>query len=854
MAQNKPNVTVDELLKENIITQTDLNEYKQSWSFSDSAKWLARAYYLSKWTPTPTPAPVANVPAPVDWVIPIPTPMPETTSWTPGIVNASAPTPWVTTPTWEWMTDLTWTALEWQRATLTSQLNDLPWYVKTTTEEVKKDNEQYIKDLEQGKKDKEKELKEANKRIEEFTKNEEERAKKIMDEQNLKLKEERDMSVRDLEASKAQQKLVDEQNIKNQEIANNVAEQQTAWAFAKLGLSFSSWAIVQAQQVAQNWAYAIANLQSSVVKNQTSIEKDIATLKSDYADLINENINKYWDLVAWYKEKAIERINTMAMNKITSSEDILKEKKRIADDFRKTVMQLEKDMKADQRELASFAVENAEKIRLNSERIKSDEVKKFDWLLSSWQISRLSPNEITAMEDKLGLARWEISWKVNTHISQSIRTELDNIAWKEYYPNNMNDLVNKVQEEMRAWRDYQTALNTIIAREKTTNPEIKKAIDTKNASANAEIELKQYEAETKRMDVLNTIRKTDFEQWIKTNEYIQEFWDTSIWWFNVWDIANYSTDKRWTTNLQCWELVNDYVWKLTWNKWWMWDTYQSKINYIKQVWISNTPVAWWLFVLNTWDNVWHTWIIQEVNNDWTVTVLEANAKWGTAWWPPVINKYSINWMTFSQPIEKNLEWMPMSDLRNIARNTEVANIDKFTASPEWRAQLIDAINTKQNEKNKKNIIANKEEIANNYPDFNDVKRDILESDPNIKDNINRLKTQASWIKSLPDRAFDAIFNWNNIKPWNNAFQSKQSMDTKTIWLKWEQKRDLESIKSTISAIEEALLLPKDRWNDEVLKSVRKKYISPILKEAGIKYDEEDWRFYINWIKNIYLND
>ena len=544
----------------------------------------------------------------------------------------------------------------------------------------------------------------------------------------------------------------------------------------------------------------------------------------------------------------------MAMNKITSSEDILKEKKRIADDFRKTVMQLEKDMKADQRELASFAVENAEKIRLNSERIKSDEVKKFDWLLSSWQISRLSPDEITAMEDKLGLARWEISWKVNTHISQSIRTELDNIAWKEYYPNNMNDLVNKVQEEMRTWRDYQTALNTIIAREKTTNPEIKKAIDTKNASVNAEIELKQYEAETKRMDVLNTIRKTDFEQWIKTNEYIQEFWDTSIWWFNVWDIANYSTGKRWTTNLQCWELVNDYVWKLTWNKWWMWDTYQSKINYIKQVWISNTPVAWWLFVLNTWDNVWHTWIIQEVNNDWTVTVLEANAKWGTAWWPPVINKYSINWMTFSQPIEKNLEWMSMSDLRNIARNTEVANIDKFTASSEWRAQLIDAINTKQNEKNNKNIIANKEEIANNYPDFNDVKRDILESDPNIKDNINRLKTQASWIKSLPDRAFDAIFNWNNIKPWNNAFKSKQSMDTKTIWLKWEQKRDLESIKSTISAIEEALLLPKDRWNDKVLKSVRKKYISPILKEAGIKYDEEDWRFYINWIKNIYLND
>lgn len=40
------------------------------------------------------------------------------------------------------------------------------------------------------------------------------------------------------------------------------------------------------------------------------------------------------------------------------------------------------------------------------------------------------------------------------------------------------------------------------------------------------------------------------------------------------------------------------------------------------------------------NTVWHTWIIQTVNQDWSITVLEANREWKTTWWPLVENTYS----------------------------------------------------------------------------------------------------------------------------------------------------------------------------------------------------------------------
>lgn len=87
------------------------------------------------------------------------------------------------------------------------------------------------------------------------------------------------------------------------------------------------------------------------------------------------------------------------------------------------------------------------------------------------------------------------------------------------------------------------------------------------------------------------------------------------------NIALASTRKSW----QCWAFVNDYCQKLgVWRI--MWDSYASKEKHIN----SKIPQPWSVAVWNPggWiAKYWHTWIVKAVNNDWTVTIIDANWKW-----------------------------------------------------------------------------------------------------------------------------------------------------------------------------------------------------------------------------------
>lgn len=87
------------------------------------------------------------------------------------------------------------------------------------------------------------------------------------------------------------------------------------------------------------------------------------------------------------------------------------------------------------------------------------------------------------------------------------------------------------------------------------------------------------------------------------------------------NIALASTRKSW----QCWAFVNDYCQKLgIWRI--MWDSYASKEKHIN----SKIPQPWSVAVWNPgwWiKQYWHTWIVKAVNNDWTVTIIDANWKW-----------------------------------------------------------------------------------------------------------------------------------------------------------------------------------------------------------------------------------
>lgn len=133
-------------------------------------------------------------------------------------------------------------------------------------------------------------------------------------------------------------------------------------------------------------------------------------------------------------------------------------------------------------------------------------------------------------------------------------------------------------------------------------------------------------------------------------------------------VVDFSQNKRGKQNLQCWELVNDYLFKATWkdpswaNR--LWNTFTSKVKAIESIWRANWPVEWWVFAFKTGNkdkngnDIWHTGIVQSVNPDWSINVLEANAEWSKNWSAPVTRVYKdVSKMVFSnQPINPKSQY------------------------------------------------------------------------------------------------------------------------------------------------------------------------------------------------------
>lgn len=114
---------------------------------------------------------------------------------------------------------------------------------------------------------------------------------------------------------------------------------------------------------------------------------------------------------------------------------------------------------------------------------------------------------------------------------------------------------------------------------------------------------------------------------------------------NPQSIVDYSTLKRWTEQLQCGQLVNDYVEQITGHTsgspTWMWNLFSDKVNAINKIGSSSSPVVWWVFAMPTSTKYGHTGIVQSVDWD-TFTVLEANASGNVNWEAPKLSTYKVN--------------------------------------------------------------------------------------------------------------------------------------------------------------------------------------------------------------------
>lgn len=242
-----------------------------------------------------------------------------------------------------------------------------------------------------------------------------------------------------------------------------------------------------------------------------------------------------------------------------------------------------------------------------------------------------------------------------------------------------------------------------------------------------------------------------------------KMWEDKIYDPNSWKwiIAPW-TSTSWLTNLsniawkniQCGKAVNTYIQDVTWSYGQLWDTLDSKLKALESIWVSDWPVQWWIFVSNPLNNtVWHTWIVQSVNADWSITVLEANAEWKNSWWPLVERTYSADQvanMQFSQ-----------------APTTSVAQDLDTKIIQIWKIAYWKTISDKEWERITK--------IVNKYPNATNYEIALAVKWFDIKDK-NDTNTAISYLNIFnrlpdnikPDWFEQALSNYINKKDWKWA--------------------------------------------------------------------------------------
>lgn len=439
-----------------------------------------------------------------------------------------------------------------------------------------------------------------------------------------------------------------------------------------------------------------------------------------------ENIKKDW-------ETTINRLKILSQQVANASE---KDMARLKEDYDKAVVEAKKGFDTQLEELKKnsiLALSEAQatygmwsdKLFKTLEKINAEYGLKSNQAVSAYLTNLKSMND---------LANQNISL---VEKANQIEEAKINKRYTEYLANNWAVL-------------WQTSLNTIADEVKNGTISIQKAQDLK------QIMLSSIQSTLNKIAPLTTQELKTIEtllgQWFTPAQVVAELMsldkfqkaeeDNKFWFTNVWDWVIAVTDPKtwkvrfesqsptWETetltwlnkiansNIQCWKAVNTYIQDITWNYGKMWDTLDSKIQAIESIWTSDIPVKWWVFVSNPLNNtVWHTWIVQSVNSDWSITVLEANKEWKSTWWPLVENTYSaekVKNMIFSQGLQKKQQaWWEYTTSQKAIMDTYLKNpaskqnitalknawltsddIESYTSNIGWywtQEQIFDAI-------------------------------------------------------------------------------------------------------------------------------------------------------------------
>lgn len=285
-----------------------------------------------------------------------------------------------------------------------------------------------------------------------------------------------------MNAANELEKWKNEQAIIEAKKNQDVAQQQAAMAFNKLGLWFWTGIINTVQQIATEWATAIAWLKLKANANEAESRRATSKLEFDFAKDINATIDKYTDIQMKIKDNAISRINSTTENLLLSEETKRKEKNAIIDKYKSEIRKTEDEMYVEFERNRDKALERAKQLEQQMlQQQNTSKQKVNDLMLNGWW-NKLSSVEKERLAKSTWMSLYEIENSKRSLIYSTWLQALQSIIWGDFIPTvtETDELVNEVNRITAAGRPMEEAIKIVVRRIATKNPEYIKQQAAKN--------------------------------------------------------------------------------------------------------------------------------------------------------------------------------------------------------------------------------------------------------------------------------------------------------------------------------------------------------------------------------------
>ncbi len=302
------------------------------------------------------------------------------------------------------------------------------------------------------------------------------------------LEAKKESEVEYLQVQQEYQRVQNENAINDAKIEVELLRQQSAWAYNKIWLWFSSWIINQSQQIATNWIAKIAELKVKANMDEATIATKVAEVEFNYASLINKSIDTYTDKINELKKDMKTRINETnqsllknAFDKKTDLDDIEEwartEKSRIEKEHIKEVLEAKEKAVEWERELRAIAIENENigKIKINDR-------------VTDGSIYWMTDSELSALWKEANVSVSELKSLKNTAIASDVSKVATTMIGADYiiWEADRREINLKVDSLLKGGRTLQEATEVATKDVLKDSPEYIKKLEVGELSAKVE--------------------------------------------------------------------------------------------------------------------------------------------------------------------------------------------------------------------------------------------------------------------------------------------------------------------------------------------------------------------------------